>query len=106
MSDKVPSPSFRTIAAPLDEVDDKTLVAINERLGVPVLQRPDGVPSAPRTEIEKLTFEVPVYLGQALRKDAVERRASVRHIVMLALRGAGYEIAEADMVTDGRRRSR
>ena len=106
MSDKAPLPPFRTIAAPLDEVDDKALDAVNQRLGVPVLQRQDGHPVPGPVEIEKLTFEVPVYLGQAIRKSAVEQRASVRHIVMLALRGAGFEIRDGDMVTDGRRRRR
>jgi hypothetical protein len=118
MSEK-PLPSFRPIAMPLD-ADDAALDRINEQLGVPTLKKPDAsarperttraavstptAASAPeRAPLEKMTLEVPVYLGDALRLAAVNQRASVRHVVMLALQKAGFEIAKADLVRDGRR---
>ena len=105
MSDR-PEPYFRSIGAPLD-VDDAALEKLNETMGVPTLRRPG--PTAAPVEVrfvrsaEKLTIELPAYLMDALRQGAAVNRTTVRHLVMTALRGAGYEIAEADMVPDGRR---
>lgn len=124
MSDK-PLPSFRSIAAPLD-VDDAALDDINARLGVPTLTKPQSgeVPSrklyrfkvdkeeaeaaapgmAPaRAPLEKLTIEVPAYLSDALKRSALETRTTVRHVVMSALKAAGFEVAADDLVPDGRR---
>ena len=99
------TPAFRTIAAPL-EVHDRELDALNDRLGVPTLKR--GAPgmgeAGPlRAPVEKLTLEVPVYLGAALRRETAEKRMSVRYLVMVALKGAGYAIEDIDLVPDGRR---
>lgn len=106
MSDK-PMPAFRSIAAPLD-VDDSALDRFNEKLGVPSMTRPQSpvatvAPVPVRAPLEKLTLELPGYLAVALRRDAAERRMSARHIVMLALKDAGYAIDDADLVPDGRR---
>lgn len=120
MSDK-PLPSFRSIAAPLD-VDDAALDAINEKLGVPVMTRPAApkasaisecpvpaavpAPSPARAPAEKLTIEIPVYLGDAIRQAAVADRKTARHVVMEALQKAGFDIDDADLVPDGRRSRR
>jgi hypothetical protein len=117
MSDKA-LPFFRSIGAPLD-VDDAALDRINTQLGVPKLTKPvantkpqpkaKSAPSAPvavnevRATLEKLTIEVPVYLADAMKRQALDRRTSVRHVVMLALKKAGFEIAACDLVPDGRR---
>lgn len=114
MTDK-PLPAFRSISRPLD-VADADLDRINDTLGVPTLSRPKPAPTAkttptatppspsePRATVEKLTVEAPPYLMDALRRDAVEKRVSMRHIVLLALQRAGYDIAHADLVPDGRR---
>lgn len=103
MSDKT-IPSFRRIAAPLD-VDDAALDDLNEKLGMPALSRPliAATDQPVRAPLEKLTLEVPGYLAVALRRDAAERRMSVRHIVMLALQHAGYVIEGVDLIPDGRR---
>ncbi len=117
MSDKS-LPSFRSIAAPLD-VDDAALDRINTQLGVPTLTKPiantrpepktKSAPPAPvaaddvRAILEKLTIEVPAYLADAMKREALDRRTSVRHVVMLALKKAGFEIAACDLVPDGRR---
>lgn len=121
MSEK-PRPSFRSIAAPLD-VDDAVLERINVQLGVPTLTKPagnvsggaprraTGYPEVPEAEsapvrapLEKLTIEIPAYLTDALKRSALETRTTVRHVVMSALQGAGFEVAKADLVADGRRR--
>ncbi|MGE4129905.1 MAG: hypothetical protein AB7E80_17225, partial [Hyphomicrobiaceae bacterium] len=94
---------------PLD-VDDSELDRINATLGVPTMTRPPreqpaAVPlAAPLAAIqEKLTIEVPEYLMTAVRRAALDQRSSIRHVVMQALRQDGFEIAESDMVPDGRR---
>jgi hypothetical protein len=93
------APSFRRIAAPLD-VDDAALDRINVQLGVPTLTKPVAnakperrtksatpapVDAAPiRAALEKLTVEIPSYLADAMKD-------------------AGFAIAAADLVPDGRR---
>lgn len=125
MSEK-PLPSFRPIASPLD-VDDAALEAINQKLGVPTLTRPaiaqnvrqtvtetppraepvaaePALPSPARAAAEKLTIEIPTYLGDAIRQAAVMDRKTARHVVMEALRQAGFRVDGADLVPDGRRK--
>lgn len=58
------------------------------------------------SELEKLTLELPRYLGDAIKLDAIIRHTSARHVVMLALQKAGFEIDAADLVPDGRRARR
>ena len=117
MSEKS-APSFRRIAAPLD-VDDAALDRINVQLGVPTLTKPvanarperrtKSAPPAPavddavRAPLEKLTIEVPSYLADAMKRAALDTRTTVRHVVMLALKEAGFEVAASDLVRDGRR---
>ncbi len=100
------NPIFRSIGEPLD-VADEELDRFNATMGVPVMSRPRDAdalqPGGPVARPEKLTIEVPGYLMDALRRDAVAGRTTVRHKVMLALRAAGFEIADADMIPDGRR---
>lgn len=105
---------FRPIAAPLD-VDDAALDRVNSRLGVPTLIKPSpktptaaSVPQefpimSNRATPEKLTIELPRYLADALRRMAVERRTTARHLVMLALKKDGFDVEDADLVPDGRR---
>lgn len=100
------TPPFRQIGEPLD-VDDETLDRINASIGVPVMNRTKAAEAsalpASAARPEKLTIEVPDYLMDALRRAAVDGRTTVRHRVMQALRADGFEIADADMVPDGRR---
>jgi hypothetical protein len=108
---------FRPIAAPLD-VEDAALDRVNSQLGVPTLTKPVAasstkvplvrtVTSAPepeRTATEKLTIEIPCYLADELRREAlVNRRTTVRHVVMTALKKDGFRVDDADLVPDGRR---
>jgi len=108
-----PLPSFRHIAAPLD-VDDAALDRLNTTLGVPTLtkpvanKRPSAEPRAPaqdlRASLEKLTVEIPAYVMDAVKRTAFERRTTVRHVILTALKAEGFEVADGDLVPDGRRR--
>lgn len=95
---------FRSIAVPLD-VDDVALEAVNARLGVPTLTRPVATAEPPplRAALEKLTIEVPTYLSDAIKREALDRRTTARHVVMTALKAQGFEVHDADLVADGRR---
>jgi hypothetical protein len=63
--------------------------------------RPRPSPSPP--SICKINFEAPGYLGTALKIHAARERTSVRHVILKALKQAGFEITDSDMVEDGRR---
>jgi hypothetical protein len=63
---------------------------------------PASTPS--KTAFDKLTFEFPRYLIDAIKRDAIERHTTARHVLMLALQGAGFDIDAADLVPDARRR--
>lgn len=104
-------PSFRSIAGPLD-VADSALDRVSDSLGVPTLVKPRTAVSrqdaaklaAPlRAPLEKLTVELPAYLMDALKRQALDSHASVRHIVIKALKDAGFNVAAADLVPDARR---
>lgn len=58
---------------------------------------------ASRGPVEKLTIELPGYLTDALKRDALDRRTTVRHVVMLGLQALGLQIEAADLVPDARR---
>jgi hypothetical protein len=51
----------------------------------------------------RATVELPEYLIEAIKLEAVKGKSSVRHIVMTALRKEGYKINDADMIEDGRK---
>jgi hypothetical protein len=59
--------------------------------------------AAPRAALEKLTVELPGYLMDAIKRDALERRTTARHVVMLALQAMGFRIEDADLIPDARR---
>ncbi len=125
------APTFRMIATPLDVPDD-ALDVINHALGVPTMMKPQAQPvppqnaappapapsptqqrpartaaatnaATPRLDMDKLTIELPRYLTDAMKREAVERRTSVRHIVMLGLQKLGLDIRACDLIPDGRR---
>lgn len=100
-------PHFRPIA-PLD-VDDNALDKINDRLGVPVMVRPPSagnqtaettVRQAAKTASrqQKLTLRVPDYLVDALKRNALDQRTTLRRLVMLALQKDGYSIKAEDLL--------
>ena len=53
--------------------------------------------------MQKVNFEAPDYLSTELKIDAAEKNTSVRHVIMLALKKAGFTIKDIDMIEDGRR---
>lgn len=100
-------PNFRPIA-PLD-VDDHALERVNERLGVPTMVRPpaklqqDAVTASrpavqPSRRQQKLTVRIPGYLVDALKRNALEQRTTVRHLVLRALQKDGYVVEACDLL--------
>jgi hypothetical protein len=101
-------PNFRPIA-PLD-VADIDLDRVNDRLGVPTLVRApvknsvaDSVtasrqPVMPPRQQQKLTVRIPGYLVDALKRQALEQRTTVRHLVLLALQSSGHTVEPADLL--------
>jgi len=101
-------PVFRPIA-PLD-VDDRQLEQVNERLGVPVMVRPasaflhrDGATASrhavtPSRRQQKLTVRIPTDVIDALKRQALDQRTTVRQLVLLALQKDGHEILAADLL--------
>ena len=103
-------PNFRPIQQPL-AVPDAALERLNDRMGVPTMSRPDilQTPKAnpraptPARTLEKLSVELPTYLMDAMKQEALSRKVSVRHLVMIALKGQGLAIDPEDLVPDARR---
>ena len=63
---------------------------------------PASIPN--RKALEKLTMELPAYLVDAIKRDAIDRHTTARHVVMLALQTAGFRIDSADLVAYAPRR--
>ena len=59
--------------------------------------------ATPRSKMQKVNFEAPDYLSTELKIDAAENNTSVRHVIMLALKKAGFTIKDIDLIEDGRR---
>ena len=105
-------PTFRPINA--EEVTDDVLDQLSDRLGVPTLVRPrskavdtarrqDGKPSrrpagAAARRHKKVTFRSPEAVFDALKRDALDRRISVRVIILSALKAAGYPVIDQDLL--------
>jgi hypothetical protein len=67
--------------------------------------QPEAPPSGatPRKAMHKINFEAPDYLSTELKIDAARKQTSVRHVIMMALKEAGFTIKDIDMIEDGRR---
>ena len=72
----------------------------------PAVKKPAPAAIARRTVLESFSVDFPGYLIDAIKRDALDRHTTARYVVLLALRAAGFQIDEADMVPDARRRSR
>lgn len=57
----------------------------------------------PLNPTEKLTIELPGYLTDAMKRYTVERRISLRHMVMLGMQALGLTVEPQDLVPDARR---
>jgi hypothetical protein len=60
------------------------------------------IKSPPRRE-EKLTTRLPGYLVDAMKVRALEQRSTVKHIMLRALKDAGFAVAEEDLAPDARK---
>ncbi|MCW5688473.1 MAG: hypothetical protein KIT76_08015 [Pseudolabrys sp.] len=101
--------------APFQPLDKDPLDAGIERLakekGVAALvapqptvkASPDASGGFPHTRTKPLNMVLPDYLWTELKILAVRQEASVRHVVMDALRQYGLTIRDEDMIEDGRR---
>ena len=126
-----PTPLFRSIGEPLNVSDDALNKAV-DKLGVPSLVKPDpspahvskAVPIAPsstlRSEIqesaqtplpasetapallERISVDLPTYLGKAMRMRVAEDGTTMRFLVMQGLQAIGFQIEPRDFVSDGR----
>lgn len=61
---------------------------------------PEAPPSGatPRSAMHKINFEAPDYLSTELKIDAARKQTSVRHVIMMALKEAGFTIKDIDMI--------
>lgn len=99
------SRSFKPIAGV--QASDDEIAAFAARKGIPSLQpvvtsAPVAAPSTPTTTT-RFSIELPVYIADDIGMRALKAKCSKRHIVMLALQAAGYDVREEDMIPDGRR---
>jgi hypothetical protein len=62
------------------------------------------IPASDRRALEKLTVELPGYLMDAIKQDALNRHTTARHVVLLALQSAGFRVEPADLVPYAPRR--
>lgn len=108
-------PSFRRINT--EDVPDALIDQINDSMGVPTLTRPQPhqqhLSSAPAPKPpprpkaaasrEKLTVVLPGYLMDAMKLEALKRRMTLRHFVILAMQSVGLEVEPQDLVPDARK---
>ena len=93
---------------PIEPTDDD-IAAFAQRRGVPAIQAvmPAGV-EAPKSEPDlapstRLALDVPIYLSDQLKRRALDERCSTRFIILKAIRAAGFDINDTDLIADGRR---
>ena len=70
----------------------------------PAVQKTAPAPVSDRRALEKLTAELPGYLMDAIKQDALNRHTTARHVVLLALQSAGFVVEPADLVPYAPRR--
>lgn len=69
-------------------------------------QPPASASPVVRAPVASLRIEVPVYLDDALTREAAEKRVTKQYLALTALRQAGYRIDDADLVADKRKARR
>lgn len=103
------------------EVDDDALERLAQKKGVAEMVKPgagEGSRPVHRTETQtaparrskasrasykSLSIELPEYVWKDIKLRAIHRGTSLRHVILTGLAALGVEIADADMVEDGRR---
>jgi hypothetical protein len=99
---------------PKGDADDATIDENSRLLGnewgastsLPRTQPHASASPVVRAPVASLRIEVPVYLDDALTREAAEKRVTKQYLVLTALRQAGYRIDDADFVADKRKARR
>jgi hypothetical protein len=63
-------------------------------------RQPEGEPTAPLISVR---FDCPDYLDRAISVGAAEQNCTKTYLILKALRQAGYEIRDVDLVVDRRK---
>lgn len=82
---------------------DDDIARFAARKGVPTLTEVVPTQQLAETDTVRISLELPRTLADALHTRAFQQRCSKRHVIMLALKQAGFPINDADLVPDGRR---
>jgi hypothetical protein len=69
----------------------------------PVTPQVVAVEPAPRSEMRRMSLDLPSYVFDDIRQRALDGKCSARFVILKALRSAGIHIKEDDMAVDGRR---
>lgn len=89
---------------------DEEISAFAARKGIPTLSEvpapvapPAIIPTPAATPTVRVSLELPVAIADELHTRAFQQRCSKRHVIMLALKQAGFSINDDDLIPDGRR---
>ena len=93
-------PAFQSVE--LDPIDLRLEAKAVEK-GIPTLVTQKLEATEPAPDMKPLNTEVPGYTWTSLKIRAAQEMTSVRYIVLSALRDAGIDVRDADLVEDGRR---
>lgn len=93
------------------EPTEAEIEAFAERRGIPVLKTvevpapavPTETEAAPLAPSTRIAVDMPIYLADQLKLRALKERCSTRFLILKAIRSAGFDINEQDLVADGRR---
>lgn len=110
-------PNFRPINT--RDISDDDIARISDTMNVPALvrdpaavtpsSRPESTPprrqavspskraAGEPSQQRKLTIRIPADLTDTLKRDAIDKRTTVRTIVLTALKAAGYTVSDADL---------
>jgi hypothetical protein len=86
-----------------DEAIDTRSREIGEKWGATTqlaAGQSEGEPTAPLISVR---FDCPDYLDRAISVDAAEQNCTKTYLILKALKHAGYEVRDVDLVVDRRR---
>ncbi len=92
----------RPSSAPELKTEPSTSVATEPQKGMSPFTQEPKTPLAP-SKAATLKFEVPDTVWTALRQEALNRRVTVKYLVLEALAAKGYNVDLAAVPEDGRR---
>jgi len=107
------------------EIDDSRLERLAEEKGVATLVKSaseagqgakparrheqkvslEAVPT-PRNHMKNFSIEIPDYVWKELKMRAFHRGTTIKHVIMTSLVAEGFDIRDADIIEDGRRKDR